>query len=82
MALNYMSCLNKELIREILQMDLYARKIRDMFKGVWNKLYPAHNLGSLDDYKSSQLNISRFTIATKYVGGGGVGLNEILKNNI
>ena len=52
-------------------MYLHARKIRDMFKGGGsNKLYPAHNLGSLDDYKSSQLNIFRFILATKYVWEG------------
>lgn len=70
-VLSYVSCLNKELIEEILQMYLHARKIRDMFKGGGsNKLYPAHNLGSLDDYKSSQLNIFRFILATKYVWEG------------
>lgn len=63
-------------------MYLHARKIRDMFKGGGsNKLYPAHNLGSLDDYKSSQLNIFRFILATKYVWEG-MGFKKILKDNI
>lgn len=44
-------------------------------------LYPTHNLGSLGDYKSSQLDISRFIIATKYRRER-LGLKGILKDNI